>query len=67
MNGVIMKKIPSMHFFGCIEGLSNDDIEVAGAAAFQEIRPGAGCKTGDFVQKKRSRAAAVERLRNVFK
>ena len=32
------------------EGLSNDDVGVARAAAIQEIRPGAGFVTGDFVK-----------------
>ena len=30
--------------------LSNDDVGVARGTAFQEIRPGAGFKTGDFVE-----------------
>ena len=32
--------------------VSNDDIEVAGGTAFQQIRPGAGFKAGDFVKEK---------------
>ena len=31
---------------------SNDDLGVARDSLFQEIRPGAGFKTGDFVQRK---------------
>ena len=31
------------------KGLSNDDVGVARAAIFQEIRSEAGFKTGDFV------------------
>ena len=33
-------------------GLSNDDVRVARGTVFQEIRPGAGFKTGDFVKEK---------------
>ena len=36
-------------FLGC-KTLSNDDIEVSGGTGFEEIRPGAGFKTGDFVK-----------------
>ena len=43
-----------MHFLGC-KGLSNGAIEVAGGTAFQEIRPGAGFKTGDFVKEELGR------------
>ena len=32
------------------EGRSNDDAEGARGTVFQEIRPGAGFKTGDFVK-----------------
>ena len=39
------------HFLVC-KGLSNDDVGVARGIVFQEIRPGAGCKTGDFVKEK---------------
>ena len=53
-------------FLGC-KGLSNDDIEVAGATAFQEIRPGAGFNTGDFVEKTLGGRGVVERLLRVFK
>ena len=41
-----------MHIFAYFlvlhEGLSNDDVGVARGTVFQEIRPGAGFKTGDF-------------------
>ena len=45
-----MKKNILKHFLVCI-GLSNDDVGVARGTVFQEIRPGAGFKTGDFVEK----------------
>ena len=32
--------------------LSNDDVRVARGTVFQEIRPGAGFKTGDLVKEK---------------
>ena len=38
-----------MYFLDC-KGLSNDDVGVARGTVFQEIRPGAGFKTGDFVK-----------------
>ena len=34
------------------EGLSTDDVGVAKGTVFQEIRPRAGFKTGDFIHKK---------------
>ena len=34
------------------KGLSNDDVGAARGTIFQETRPGAGFKTGDFVQEK---------------
>ena len=47
-----MKSIPVfMYFVGC-KGQLNDDVAVARDTVFQEIRPGAGFKTGDFVEKK---------------
>ena len=52
-----MKKILS-----CIssKGLSNDGIKVSGTTVFQEeIRPGAGLKTGDFVKEKLGGATVV--------
>ena len=46
------------------EGLSNDDVGVARGIVFQEIRPEAGFKTGDFVKEKGvGGATTVERLR----
>ena len=45
------KKHP--HTFSCLpEGLSNHDVGVARGIVFQETRPGAGFKTGDFVKEK---------------
>ena len=44
------------------EGLSNDDIVVAGGTVVQETRPGAGFKTGIFVKEKLGGRATVERL-----
>ena len=38
-------------YFLVDERVSNDDVGVARAAIFQEIRPKAGFKTGDFVEK----------------
>ena len=56
-----MKKKSSYTSLVC-KGLSNDDIEVAGGAAFLEKRPGAGFKTGDFVKEKLGApGATVER------
>ena len=37
------------HFHVC-KGLSSDDVGVARVTVFQEIRRGAGFKTGDFVE-----------------
>ena len=45
------------------EGLSNDDVGAARGTAFQEIRPWAGLKTGDFVEEKLGARATVERLK----
>ena len=33
-----------------MNGLSNNDVGVARDTVFQEVRPGAGFKTGDFVK-----------------
>ena len=44
-----MKKNILKHVLVC-EGRSNDDVGVARGIVFQEIRPGAGFKTGDFVE-----------------
>ena len=40
-----------MYYFVC-GGLSNDDVRVVRGTVFEEIRPGAGFKTGDFVKEK---------------
>ena len=47
--------------FHVCKGLSNDDVGAARGTIFQEIRPGAGFKTGDFV-KEMLGGATVERL-----
>ena len=44
------KKQNFVHFV--CKGLLNDDLGVAKGIVFQEIRPGAGFKTGDCVEKK---------------
>ena len=44
-----MKNIFSNIFVAC-KGLSNDGIGAATGAVFQEIWPGVGFKTGDFVK-----------------
>ena len=41
----------SICFLVC-ESLSNDDAGVPRGPEFQEVRPGAGFKTGDFVKEK---------------
>ena len=46
-----MKRNILKHVLVC-EGLSNDDVGVARGIVFQEIRPGAGFKTGDFGKEK---------------
>ena len=46
MNKSILK-----HFLVC-KVLSNDDVEVARGTVRQQMRPGAGVKTGDFVKEK---------------
>ena len=52
--------------FHACKGLSNDDVRVARVVTvFQEIRPGAGFKTGDFVIEKLG-GLTVERLLGVF-
>ena len=42
-----MQKNTLVHFLVC-EGLSNDDVRVARGIVFQEIRPGAGFRTGEL-------------------
>ena len=44
------------------KGRSNDYVERARGTVFQEIRPGAGFQTGDFVQRRLGGATIVERL-----
>ena len=39
-------------YFLVCGGLSNDDVRVVMGTVFQEIRPGVGFKTGDFVKEK---------------
>ena len=39
-------------YFLVCKGRSNDDVGGARGTEFQEIRPGAGFKTGDFVEEK---------------
>ena len=46
-----MEKITVKIFFK----ISNDDVGVARGTVCQEIRPGAGFKTGDFVEEKLGR------------
>ena len=46
-----MKKKNILIYLVC-KGLLNDDVGVARGTMFQEIRPGAGFKTGDFVEEK---------------
>ena len=45
-----MKKTFSYFFLLAKEGLSNHDIKVARGTVFEEIRPGVGFKTGNFVK-----------------
>ena len=42
--------LESSYIFLFANELSNDDVRVAGGTVFQEIRPGAGFKTSDFVK-----------------
>ena len=46
------------HFRVC-KGLSNDDVGAASSTVFQEIRPGAASKTGDFVKEMLGGATVV--------
>ena len=41
----------SIHVLVC-HGLSNNDLGVARGIVFQELRPGAGFQTGDYVREK---------------
>ena len=45
------------------KGRSNDDVGVARGSVFQEIRPGSGFKTGDFVKEKTGDTFALQRSR----
>ena len=48
-----MKNIYILRYYlACNKGPSNDDVWVANGTVFQEMRAGAGSKTGDFVQEK---------------
>ena len=55
------EKVSSKCILVC-KGLSNDGVGVASGTVFQEIRPGAGFKTGYFVNEKCGGGGAVERL-----
>ena len=46
-----MKIYILLYFLAC-EGLSNDGAGLENGAVFQELRPGAGFETGDFVKYK---------------
>ena len=48
-----MQKInKQLHVFLVCKGPSNDDVGVARGTVFQEVRPGPGFKTDDFVKEK---------------
>ena len=47
-----MKSITFRSFSCSRRTISNDDVGVAKGTVFQEIRPWAGFKTGDFVKEK---------------
>ena len=57
---MLRKQCPFIYFLIC-KGQSNDDVGATRSTVFQEIRPGAGFKTGDFVKEK-SGGANVVRL-----
>ena len=46
-----MENASSQCFLVCCKGLSNNDVGAERGIVFQEIQPGAGLKTGDFVKK----------------
>ena len=51
------------YIFLCAKkGLNMDDVGVSRDIVFQEIRPGAGFETGDFVKEKLRKGATVGRL-----
>ena len=54
----------SMDFLVC-DGISNDDVGVAKGTVFQALRPGAGFKTGDFVEEKFG-GGTEERLKVIY-
>ena len=58
--GAIKKWSPCVLLF--CKGPSNDDVGVARGTVFQEVRPGAGFKSGDFVERTVG-GATVGRLR----
>ena len=45
-------KSRSPYVFLFAKGLSHNDVGVARGTVFQGVRPGAGFKTGDFVEEK---------------
>ena len=49
-----IEKKASIYLLVC-KGLAIDDVGVSGDTVFQDIRPGAGFETGDFVQAKLGR------------
>ena len=51
--GAINKTFPYMFLF--CKWLSNDDVGVSMDTVFQDVRPKAGFKTGDFVKQKLGR------------
>ena len=57
-----MKTKDDPYIFLCATGRSIDDVGVARGTIFQEIRPGAGLETGDFVQEKFGGSYIVGRL-----
>ena len=51
--GRTLRNITSLFvYFLVCEGLSNDDVGEARGTVFEEMRPGVGLKTGDFVKEK---------------
>ena len=47
-----MQSTKGFHIYFACKGPSNDDAGVSRDTVFQEIRPGVGFKTGDFVKEK---------------
>ena len=41
----------NLHISSCLKGPSNDPVMGARGTVFQEVWPGAGFETGDFVKK----------------